>query len=55
MSKSRTYAFQGLLWDCLLQNMNVTETEHDVARQYFDKQWLGRRLNDCASPEGIHG
>jgi hypothetical protein len=35
--------------------MGVIETARDIARQYFDKQSLGRRSDDCTSTEGIPG
>jgi hypothetical protein len=35
--------------------MGVIETARDIARQYFDKQSLGRGANYCTSTEAIHG
>jgi len=43
MPKSQKHTFQGLLCDRLLEKYGVIETACDIARQYFDKQSLGRR------------
>jgi hypothetical protein len=43
MPKSQKHAFQGLLYDRLLEIWGVIETARDLARYYFDKQSLGRR------------
>jgi hypothetical protein len=41
--KSQKHTFQGFYTIACLKNMGVIETARDIARQYFDKQSLGRR------------
>ena len=43
MPKSQKYTFQGFYTIACSKNMGVIETARDIARQYFDKQSLGRR------------
>jgi hypothetical protein len=43
MPKSQKHTFQELLYDRSLEKMGVIEIARDIARQYFDKQPLGRR------------
>jgi hypothetical protein len=43
MPKSQKHTFQGFYTIAYLKNMGVIETARDIARQYFDKQSLGRR------------
>ena len=45
----------GVLCDRLLENMGGIAKARDIARQYFDKQSLGRRSDDYASTEGVPG